>query len=93
MKVECTGCGRDCSQAYGTHQGYPYHFGCIPARQKPKARMRHCFYCGDEMGVIEDKFYESHDTCGKRECDRAAQDHQGMDREEAHRRLDEDMGW
>lgn len=30
MKVECYGCGGDCSNAYGTYRGYPYHFGCLP---------------------------------------------------------------
>jgi hypothetical protein len=54
-------------------------------------KMRHCFYCGEGLGVYAD--YHPLDTCGKRECNREAQDHQGMDREEAHRRLDEDMGW
>jgi len=34
MKAYCTGCGEDCSHAYGTYQGYPYHFGCIPMRRK-----------------------------------------------------------
>lgn len=31
MRCECTGCGEDCSHAYGTYMGDPYHFGCIPA--------------------------------------------------------------
>lgn len=93
MKVECTGCGEDCSHAYGTHDGYPYHFGCIPAKRAATAKMRHCFYCGDEMGVIEDKYYESRDTCGKRECEREAQDAFAEEREEAHDRLDRDMGY
>jgi len=34
MKCECTGCGGDCSQAYGTYQGDSYHFGCIPVRSR-----------------------------------------------------------
>lgn len=54
-------------------------------------KMRHCFYCGEELGGYAD--YDPLDTCGKRECDRASKDQLGMDREEAHRRLDEDMGW
>jgi hypothetical protein len=37
MKTECCGCGEDCSHAYGTYQGYPYHFGCLPTpNRKPK---------------------------------------------------------
>ncbi len=31
MKTTCTACGLDCSHAYGTHKGDPYHFGCLPA--------------------------------------------------------------
>lgn len=34
MIVECTGCGEDCSHSYGTHKGYPYHFGCLPTSTK-----------------------------------------------------------
>ena len=34
MRCECTGCGEDCSHAYGTHNGYPYHFGCLPVTPK-----------------------------------------------------------
>lgn len=55
------------------------------------AKMRHCFYCGEELGCYAD--YDPLDTCGKQECNREARDQDGMDREEAHRRLDEDMGW
>jgi hypothetical protein len=38
MKAYCTGCGQDCSHAYGTWMGDPYHFGCIPARPKRRPR-------------------------------------------------------
>lgn len=34
MKVQCTGCGEDCSHAYATWRGDPYHYGCIPAPEK-----------------------------------------------------------
>lgn len=34
MKTYCAGCGEDCSHAYGTWMGYPYHFSCIPERRK-----------------------------------------------------------
>ena len=37
-KTECYGCGGDCSQAYGTHQGYPYHFGCLPTPKRKDSR-------------------------------------------------------
>lgn len=33
MRVECFGCGEDCSHAYATYLGDPYHFGCIPVRR------------------------------------------------------------
>jgi len=39
MKVECYGCGRDCSHSYGTYNGYPYHFGCLPEK-RPKRKYR-----------------------------------------------------
>jgi hypothetical protein len=54
------------------------------------AKMRHCFYCGDELGVYLDA--DPLDHCGKRECARAAQDAYAEEREEAHDRLDRDMG-
>ncbi|KKM20735.1 hypothetical protein LCGC14_1642390, partial [marine sediment metagenome] len=34
-----------------------------------------------------------HITCGKRECTRWASDERQAEREEAHDRLDRDMGW
>ena len=37
MRCECTGCGEDCSHAYATHNGYPYHFGCLPEKPKRKS--------------------------------------------------------
>jgi hypothetical protein len=38
MKTYCTGCDEDCSHAYGTWMGDPYHFGCIPLRRKRDRR-------------------------------------------------------
>lgn len=57
------------------------------------AKMRHCFFCGGELGIIESKFYERTDHCGSRECQREAQDMYRAEREEAHEQLDRDMGW
>jgi len=34
LKCYCTGCGEDCSHAYGTWCGDPYHIGCIPERKR-----------------------------------------------------------
>ena len=55
--------------------------------------MRYCWYCGAELGVIERRDYQRTDTCGKRECERARADADAEEREEAHRRLDEERGW
>lgn len=57
------------------------------------AKMRFCWNCGAEMGVIERKFYDSRDTCGKSECEREARDATRAERDEAHEQLDRDMGW
>jgi hypothetical protein len=56
-----------------------------------EAKMRHCWYCGDELGVYAD--YDRMDTCGKRECERERGYAEAEDRAEAHRQLDEDMDW
>lgn len=55
------------------------------------AKMRHCFNCGADLGVTKD--YHPLDTCGARECERAAQDAAAQEREGAHEQLDRDMGW
>lgn len=34
------------------------------------AKMRHCFNCGQALGVYSD--YDPLDTCGSRECEREA---------------------
>lgn len=60
---------------------------------KTTARERHCCVCGESLGVIEARNYQRDDTCGKLECDRAMRDMHAAEREEAHERLDRDMGW
>jgi hypothetical protein len=55
------------------------------------AKMRHCFNCGAELGVYAD--YDRLDDCGALECTRAARDAIAEERERAHDRLDDDMGW
>ena len=54
---------------------------------------RFCFNCGESMGFIEDRYYDRRDCCGKRECARVDQEMYREEREEAHRDLDERMGW
>jgi hypothetical protein len=53
--------------------------------QKP-ARMRHCFYCGAELGAYAD--YHPLYTCGSRECDREARNIARQQRDEAQEPLD-----
>jgi hypothetical protein len=53
--------------------------------------MRHCFYCGEELGRYRD--YDRLDTCGKMECLREAQDTVAAERAEAHEELDRERGW
>lgn len=60
---------------------------------KNSAKMRRCAQCGADIGMIEDCHYERGDTCGSRECDRDARNDALAEREEAHERLDRDMGW
>lgn len=55
------------------------------------AKMRHCFYCGEELGVYAD--YDPLDSCGKAECNREASRAHESERVDAHKRLDRDMGW
>lgn len=55
------------------------------------AKMRRCFYCGDEIGVYSD--YDRLDTCGKQECEREASNEVRQRRDEAHEQLDRDLGW
>jgi hypothetical protein len=38
---------------------------------QPK-KMRHCFFCGDELGLLASCDYDPLDTCGKQECEREA---------------------
>lgn len=56
-------------------------------------RMRHCWNCGAEMWLIGDRLFDRLDTCGRRECERAARDAERAEREEAHERLDRDLGY
>lgn len=57
------------------------------------AKMRHCWFCGAELGVLSRKDWMPGDTCGKPECDREARLQAQADRDEEHERLDRDLGW
>lgn len=54
-------------------------------------KMRHCFNCGDELGVYADS--DPLDHCGKIECAREAQHAAAEEREQAHEELDRDLGY
>jgi hypothetical protein len=56
-------------------------------------KMRHCWSCGAEMGFIENRYYDRRDTCGSRECEREARNRESAERDDAHEKLDRDMGW
>lgn len=65
----------------------------MTTKPTPRTRERHCWNCGDSMGVIEDCYYDRTDTCGKSECEREARDERSSERDEAHEQLDRDRGW
>lgn len=53
----------------------------------PNGKERHCWNCGASMGFIENKYYDSRDTCGKLECEREGRYAAEAERSEAHHRL------
>lgn len=59
---------------------------------KPNRRYR-CAQCGKDMGEWDRRYCDARDTCGERDCERGARDDAYAEREEAHDRLDRDMGW
>lgn len=58
-----------------------------------EAKMRHCWNCGAEIGVYADWRQSDLDDCGSLECQRETRRAFQAEREEAHDRLDEEMGW
>lgn len=62
---------------------------------KPNGKVRHCPYCGDDMGFIETRYYDRTDPCRKQQCNRDARDVYQSERDEAHERVDDDYrgGW
>ena len=55
-------------------------------------RRHRCFNCGEDLGPW-DRFSDHLDTCGKQDCQREAYIAHAQEREEAHERLDRDMGY
>ena len=53
--------------------------------------MRHCFNCGEELGRYAD--FDRMDHCGHPACSREARTCAAEEREDAHRDLDDRMGW
>jgi hypothetical protein len=58
-----------------------------------QVKMRHCCICNAELGVYDKRDHDPLDTCGAVECDRAVREALAAERDEAHRRLDEEQGW
>jgi hypothetical protein len=56
-------------------------------------KIHNCEYCGDDLGCEIEKWPGEPITCGKRECERWAREEALAERDEAHDRLDRDMGW
>lgn len=64
-----------------------------PRKHKNTAKMRYCWNCGAEMGLIEDRHYERGDTCGRPECAREAREQAIAERDQAVEELYRDMDW
>ena len=60
---------------------------------KHPGKIRRCWNCGADMGFIENRYYDRMDSCGSLECQRAERDAAQQEREEAHERLDRDLGY
>ena len=65
---------------------------------KPNSRpgkVRHCWNCGANMGFIENRWYDSRDTCGSPECEREARDAWEAERDAEIDRVNDrfDGGW
>lgn len=56
-------------------------------------KMRYCFNCGEELGMMTSSQYDPFDTCGKSACEREARYTMESDRADAHEQLDRDRGW
>lgn len=57
-------------------------------------KVAHCEYCGDDLGDKVERYHgDPPVTCGKQDCERWARDCMAEQREDAHRDLDDRMGW
>ncbi len=56
-------------------------------------KLTQCEYCGDDLGYEVERVHGEPAVCGKRECERWVWEEAQAEREEAHERLDRDMGW
>jgi hypothetical protein len=80
IKMECDACGKDCSNAYATYRGAPYHFSCIPMRNQLQAQRSKGVRLGDQqpanpifqdkeaikaLQTLKDKGYSSEDVIQK----------------------------
>ena len=54
---------------------------------------RFCWACGESIGLIDSRYYDRLDTCGKLSCQREEREAHREEREQAHRDLDERMGY
>lgn len=57
-----------------------------------KVKMQFCFNCGEELGVYA-AYHGDLQVCGQIECCRAEREAMQAEREEAHQRLDDEMGY
>lgn len=56
-------------------------------------KQRYCWYCGDDMGLIDSRYYERGDTCGKRECERGGEKCTGPRARRGPRTLRSSLGY
>jgi hypothetical protein len=64
----------------------------VTERKMSKQKMKHCAHCGEELGMTEDWDREP-EACINPECKREVHAMYREEREQAHERLDRDMGW
>lgn len=58
----------------------------------PAGKTRYCWYCGQNMGWIANRDYDTRDTCESAECAREVRSAAAEDRQDAHDQIDRDRG-